>query len=266
MTAVVGRTRTGQRVRDILQGPARYRAKTPWGVWSALLATAAIVLVPVMCIGLVAVAIDTLEPSGFEAGQIGRQMISLSMPAGVATAIGTQVLSLALVWVLAGRNGQRAAALGFTAPRSAFSTALLIALGFIVVLGLFELALYLTIEFDPFADSRFLVEGLRSPLWPFTVLMAVILAPLWEELVFRGFLLSALAKSRIGFAGGAVISSGLWAMLHMGYSTPALVTVLFAGLALSWLVWKTGNLWIAIVCHAVVNACAAVFAWMFSPY
>ena len=99
MTAVVGRTRTGQRVRDILQGPARYRAKTPWGVWSALLATAAIVLVPVMCIGLVAVAIDALEPSGFEAGQIGRQMISLSMPAGVATAIGTQVLSLALLRV-----------------------------------------------------------------------------------------------------------------------------------------------------------------------
>jgi CAAX protease family protein len=253
-------------LQNIFFGPARYRAETPWGPFSALLATVIIVVLPVVMLWMLSATLLTVESSGLGADQLSRQMISLSMPVGVATAIGTQVLSLALVWLFAGRAGQRRQTLSFVEPSPALSVCLVIGLGLVAIMGLVELLLYALIGFDIFTDSKFLVEGLRSPLWPFTVVMAVVIAPLWEELVFRGFLLSSFAKSRLGYGGSAVLTSALWAMLHMGYSVPALLSVFIAGLILSWLVWKTGNLWIAIICHGVVNACAVAFAWTFSPF
>ncbi len=133
-------------------------------------------------------------------------------------------------------------------------------------MGVIEFFLYQLIKFDVFKDSKFLVEGLRSPLWPFTLFMAVVLAPLWEELTFRGFLFSALAKTKLGVAGGGLISTSLWALLHASYSIPALLSVFAAGLAMTWLVWKTGSVRAAIVTHALVNTSAVIFAGIFSPY
>ena len=66
-------------------------------------------------------------------------------------------------------------------------------------------------------------------------LIAVVLAPLWEELTFRGFLLSALANTRIGFWGGAIVANILWTSLHATYSWAGVASVFLAGLILSWL-------------------------------
>ncbi len=40
-------------------------------------------------------------------------------------------------------------------------------------------------------------------------------APLAEELVFRGQLFAALARSRAGFSGATLITSALWSLLHL---------------------------------------------------
>ena len=44
---------------------------------------------------------------------------------------------------------------------------------------------------------------------------ACIGAPLAEELVFRGQLFAALARSRAGFSGATLITSALWSLLHI---------------------------------------------------
>jgi membrane protease YdiL (CAAX protease family) len=89
-------------------------------------------------------------------------------------------------------------------------------------------------------------------------------APLSEELLFRGFLQAALARSRLGFAGGAVIASLLWTALHAGYSIPGIIEVFVIGLFFSWLLWRTGSLLVPIVCHALYNS-LIVFVLRYVP-
>ncbi len=54
-------------------------------------------------------------------------------------------------------------------------------------------------------------------------------APLSEELLFRGFLFSGLAKSRLGLVGTAILTTLLWTALHAGYSLFGLIEVLGIG-------------------------------------
>jgi len=83
-------------------------------------------------------------------------------------------------------------------------------------------------------------------------------APLAEELLFRGFLLSALARSRLGFWGAAIVCSGLWTALHAGYSLAGVIEVFLIGLYLSWLLWRTGSLRVTLFCHGLYNALVLV--------
>jgi hypothetical protein len=77
--------------------------------------------------------------------------------------------------------------------------------------------------------------------------------------LFRGFLLSALARSQLGFAGGTIITTTWWTLLHWGYSAAGIVEVFLIGLFLSWLLWRTGSLRVPIFCHALYNSLIVVF-------
>jgi hypothetical protein len=103
-------------------------------------------------------------------------------------------------------------------------------------------------------DLRPFVGLVRSPQWPLAAAVVGIGAPLSEELLFRGFLLSALAQTRLGFRGAAVVSTLAWAALHAGYSALGLAEVFAIGLFFSWLLWRTGSLWVPIFCHALYNS------------
>ncbi len=79
-------------------------------------------------------------------------------------------------------------------------------------------------------------------------------APLSEELLFRGFLFSGLAKTRLRFLGTAILTTALWGGLHAGYSVFGLIEVLAIGLYFCWLLVRTGSLWVTIICHALYNS------------
>lgn len=253
-------------LKDVFSGPARYRAETPWGPFQALLATVVIVVAPMLLVTVVMMVQGATGVLSDTSQGFMRDMMRLSTPTGVLVLGLSQLLSLALVWLFAGRQGMRWPTFSLSQPNPpSFRLCIALAVMFIVVMGLIEFVVYQFLKFDLFKDSKFLVEGLRSPMWPFTIFMAVVLAPLWEELTFRGFLMSALSKTPMGIVGGALISTTLWTLLHASYSIPALLSVFAAGLAISWLVWKTGSLRVAIVTHALVNASAATFAGVFAP-
>ncbi len=101
-----------------------------------------------------------------------------------------------------------------------------------------------------------------------TALMALLVigigAPLSEELLFRGFLFSGLAKSRLGLIGTSLLTATLWTALHFGYSLFGLIEVLAIGLYFSWLLIKTGSVWVTIFCHAVYNTVVALVLYFVS--
>lgn len=83
-------------------------------------------------------------------------------------------------------------------------------------------------------------------------------APLSEELLFRGFLFSGLANTRLGLVGTSILTTLLWTVMHWGYSIFGLIEVLAIGLYFSWLLIRTGSLWTTIFCHAVYNSVVGV--------
>lgn len=82
------------------------------------------------------------------------------------------------------------------------------------------------------------------------LLMAVVLAPLAEEMLFRGILMPALMK-KTGTGAAVAISSALFALSHM--HLPSLAPIFVLSLALSLLYIYSGSLWSAIMLHAVFN-------------
>lgn len=113
---------------------------------------------------------------------------------------------------------------------------------------------FLFVPNDMIRDLKPFLELARSPWWLFGLLVIGIGAPLSEELLFRGLLLPALAKSRLGIAGAAIVSSVLWTSLHANYSLTGLAEVFIAGLLFAWLLWRTGSLRVPILCHGLYNA------------
>jgi membrane protease YdiL (CAAX protease family) len=117
---------------------------------------------------------------------------------------------------------------------------------------------YYLVSGDMFADLRPFVDIAIGPNWILALLVVGIGAPLAEELLFRGFLVSALAATRAGFAGGALISTALWTALHAGYSLIGILEVFTIGLFFCWLLWRTGSLRVPIFCHALYNSLIVV--------
>lgn len=87
----------------------------------------------------------------------------------------------------------------------------------------------------------------------------VILAPLFEEFVFRGIIFSRLEKHGAGFA---VVGSAL----IFGLAHTYLGNVVFAfvvGLALGFLYYKTRNLWACIAVHFINNFMSVGMSFMY---
>ena len=104
------------------------------------------------------------------------------------------------------------------------------------------------------------VEGLapfaaimRSPAWVL-LLAGGIIAAIVEELLYRGFLSRTLENSRLGFWGGALLASVVWAGLHVYYPLSIQAVLVVVGLALSLLRAKTGSVYPGMLWHVVNNS------------
>lgn len=104
-------------------------------------------------------------------------------------------------------------------------------------------------------DALRALHDAESPAWvmAITVLSAVVLAPLVEELLFRGLVQPALTR-KLGSEWKAIVLTGLFfGIIHVPlYQTmPALV---FFGIVLGYAYAKTRSLTLVILIHAVFNA------------
>jgi uncharacterized protein len=91
---------------------------------------------------------------------------------------------------------------------------------------------------------------------------AVVLAPVAEELLFRGLLFNALLRRRSVHVA-ALVSSVVFAVVHVdvAVSQPlALVGLTLVGLALAYAYHRTGSLLVPIAGHAAFNGVTLVLA------
>lgn len=243
---------------------AAYRPETPWRPWPAVAVVLAAGVAP-MLVGLLGLLAENNGLVGADGAIQTDRIPSLSSPFVVLQMIAGQLLSLAIIWAAAGWKGARGETLRLLSPQTGWIEAVGYGVLLIALIGPVELLLYHLAGIELFTDGRWILDGLQSPTWWAVIIAAVVLAPLWEEITFRGFLLSALAKSRLGYWPAALVSSGLWTLLHVGYSWPGLVSVFLAGLGMSWIMLRTGSMRAVVVAHAVVNAFSLTVISLFAP-
>ena len=90
------------------------------------------------------------------------------------------------------------------------------------------------------------------------VLVAVVMAPLFEEVIFRGFLFRGFANSW-GWVWGALASAAIFGAAHL--QLDVFLPLAALGFVLAWAYHRTGSLWTCITMHALFNL-IAVAAWV----
>lgn len=100
-------------------------------------------------------------------------------------------------------------------------------------------------------DVAEIVTRERSWLEIVYMLSAVFIAPVYEEMLFRGVLFPYLAK-RTGLVGGIVLASVFFGALHLHLPSFVPLFLLSAMLCLTY--WRTGSLWTSIGVHMIFNA------------
>ncbi len=94
----------------------------------------------------------------------------------------------------------------------------------------------------------------------FTLVSACLLAPVSEEIIYRGVLFRAF-RNRLGVISAAVLSSVVFASLHF-YDVYGLASVGIFGLSCALLYSATGSLTTTIVLHMLYNASIKIPEWI----
>ncbi|MCK5918319.1 MAG: CPBP family intramembrane metalloprotease [Cocleimonas sp.] len=127
----------------------------------------------------------------------------------------------------------------------------------IMIITIFVLNIVATLAEHP--TPQIMLDIYHSAKQPALLWFALIVAaPFFEEILFRGFLFEGLRHSPLGFIGTAIITSALWAGIHLQYGLYEIVIIFFVGLILAYAKVKTGSLYIPIAMHSFMNFAAVV--------
>jgi hypothetical protein len=117
---------------------------------------------------------------------------------------------------------------------------------------------------DPGLNAR--VHNIASPLGPgvsgtlITMFGVIVLAPLGEELVFRGVLLRGLVR-RMSFWWAALAGAAIFGACHADVWIylfwPRYLALVGVGVGLAWLN-RTRGYWCGVTAHATLNAVATL--------
>lgn len=187
------------------------------------------------------------------------QFAGLPLDAGLVVVVGTALLLLP-VWVIALYKYQATwADLGLRPfkPRAVglgcglMLASLLFNMLYAALLAVFGLTMQ--------PDITLMFASTRFPL--VLALGGAMVAPIVEEIFFRGFVFTGL-QHRWGWKMAAVVSSGLFAVAHVIPTSIAPIFIL--GLIFAYLYRVSGSIWPAILMHMLTNTVALAAAYAIS--
>lgn len=240
--APAGAQRTRQR-RSLAEVPS------PYGLWIALFSVLIFVAPNLVVLGIA--GIDAIETVAVES----TTMIVVNLLAGLVLQV--VVFGLALLPLLAaGRPfGRLWGPTRTTGGMVGLGVA--VGIGVAIVSYILNIVVVLLVGVEDPVQQQLLQDALAGGLpLVLVALLAVVVAPFVEEVIFRGVLFRALAD-RINLPVGLVLSAGIFAGIHIEVlaSQPfALVGLFTVGFLLAWAYHLTGNLTVPILGHAVFNA------------
>ena len=206
----------------LFRGPSAYHPATLWRPLAGGLVSIGIFAGAVLAVGLLIVAALGATGSGFDA-------LLKDTFIQIAATFVQQGAMIALTLLAATRFGGKAAdVLALRAPAQGVK-AYPVAFALLVVLSVVMTVIGQLIDSESVkVDTKLYLDMMKSEWWWLAIILVGVGAPLSEELLCRGFLFSALANSRLGTLGAAVITSLGFAIVHP-YSILGVAREGFAG-------------------------------------
>jgi len=179
---------------------------------------------------------------------ITRLMDVLNNHLGLLQSLATIISGIAgffIIWMFAKARGRAGVGeyLGLAKPR-AKSLWLVVA-----VVGLyFGISILISSFSGGQSGDDIMVKIYKTSVWPGLMWIAVVVfAPLFEEMMFRGFLFEGFRQSRI--------TALAWASLHaVQYGIYTVVAILVLGVAMGYVRLLTKSIWNTLMIHMVINA------------
>jgi len=162
-------------------------------------------------------------------------------------------IQVGLLWLMARQpGGDPAAYLGFILPRRGE-----VLLGVVTVVAFIALGntvswlagqnIVTTFQSDIYSTAS--STGWLPLLW----LAVVVVTPIGEETLFRGFLFRGWHRNPRDAWAVIAITALLFAVVHVQYDLFVIAQVLVFGLMLGWFRWATGSTVLCMLLHALVN-------------
>jgi membrane protease YdiL (CAAX protease family) len=105
----------------------------------------------------------------------------------------------------------------------------------------------------------FMVDAYKTASFLPALLFAIIIvAPIFEEIFFRGFLFQGIRYSRLGPIGAIGMTSFFWAIIHLQYDVYGITTLFALGLLFGIARLKTGSIHLLMVMHSVTSLVATI--------
>jgi membrane protease YdiL (CAAX protease family) len=168
--------------------------------------------------------------------------------------VSTPIQLLLLASFAQRRGGNAAAYLGLTLPRRSEVVFGIVAVVALIILGN-ALSWLLGIDIiTPFQSDIFRTADAAGWLPLLLLLVAVmVLTPIGEETLFRGFLYRGWLQKPRDVWAVIVVTSLLWALIHVQYDWYVTGQIFAFGLLLGWVRWCTGSTILTILLHALIN-------------
>ena len=163
-------------------------------------------------------------------------------------------VQLALLMLMARQTGAGAADyLGLIRPRRADVVMGIVAIVAFILVGnavswLLGQNIVTGFQHDIYRSAG--AAGMLPLLW----LVVVVVTPVNEELLFRGFLFRGWHRTPRDAWIVIIVTALLWAVIHVQYDLYVIGQVFVCGLILGWFRWATGSTLLTILMHALVNA------------
>ena len=173
------------------------------------------------------------------------------------TCISTPIQVLLLVLMARWTRANAADYLGLTLPRKRDLVWSIVAVLMLIVVGdvvsrQFGYNIVTPFQVDIYRTAS--AAGWLPWLW----LTIVVVAPIGEETLFRGFLFRGWHRSPRDAWVVIAVTALLWAIIHVQYDLYVIAEVFVCGLAFGWFRWATGSTILTMLLHAMVN-CEGMF-------
>jgi membrane protease YdiL (CAAX protease family) len=221
-------------------------AVKPWGRWSTF------------GLGVVALLIGQIAALVVLTWWYGLGLARLPDFSGDGAAVSLVIyvstpVQLALLWVMARQTGAEPAGyLGLIMPKKGDVVVGLLAIAAFIVVGdtvswLIGQNIVTSFQSDIFRTAA-------SQGWlPVLLFAVVVVTPIGEETLFRGFLFRGWHRTPRDAWIVIVVTAALWAFVHVQYDLYVIGQVFVCGLMLGWFRWATGSTLLTILLHGVVN-------------